>query len=100
MRDFFIRSFEMLISVILALIALGILLFAGFVAFGQPGGMQGMGPMGGMGPMAQGPLAGLLILIGGGLYLIFIGGLMYLGLGIYHNTRRTADAIERMAGQR
>lgn len=103
MRDFFIRSFEMLIGVILALVALGIVVFAGFVAFGPQGGMQGvgpMGPMGSMGPMAQGPLAGLLILIGGGLYLIFIGGLMYLGLGIYHNTRRTAEATERMAGQR
>lgn len=42
-------------------------------------------------------LRGLGILIGGAIYLMLIGGMAYLGLGIYHNTRRTADAVEALA---
>jgi len=41
-----------------------------------------------------GPLLGFMTLIGGSIYLIMIGGMSYLFLGIYHNTKRTADALE------
>ena len=86
MRDFFIRSLEIVINVVVVLALIAIVAMAGMVAFG--GG--GMGPMG-----FGGPLAGLMILIGGILYLIIVAGFMYLGLGIYQNTKRTAEAIER-----
>jgi hypothetical protein len=90
MRDFFINSFEILVGVIIVLMGLGVVIFAGMAAFGGAN----------MGPGApNGLLAGLLILIGGGLYVIFIGGLMYLGLGIYQNTKRTAAAVEKLAAR-
>lgn len=95
MRDFFIRSLEMLINVIVGLGALAIVVAAVIVSVGG-GGMGGemAGPMGG-----GGPLAGLVILVGGAIYLILVGGFMYLGLGIYQNTRRTAEAIEKLAAR-
>jgi len=37
------------------------------------------------------------VLIFGGLYVVLMGGMMYLFLGIYDNTKRTAEATERMA---
>ena len=49
--------------------------------------------------MGGGPLAGLLILVIGAIYILFVGGFMYLGLGIYHNTKRTAEALEKQFGR-
>lgn len=87
MRDFFIRSFEVLVGIIVVLLGLGVLIAAGIAAMG--GSQLGPG-------MSGGPLTGLAILVGGAIYVTFIGGLMYLGLGIYQNTKRTAEAVERM----
>lgn len=81
MRDFFIESFEALVAVIIILMAVGVLI-------------AGLGAM-----FSQGFLQGIAILIGGGLYVIMMGGILYLALGIYHNTRRTAEAIERLAAK-
>ena len=92
MRDFFINSFEILVGVIVVLLGIGVLGVAGVAAFGG----------GGMGPNGQGihgPLAGLAILVGGGIYIVFLGGIMYLGLGIYQNTKRTAVAMEKLASK-
>ena len=93
MRDFFISAFETLVGVLVVLLALGVVIAAIAVAMG--GGGSGMGGPG-MGP-AGGPLAGLLVLIGGAIYVILVGGALYLGLGIYQNTRRTVELLERMA---
>ena len=30
---------------------------------------------------------------------VLMGGMVYLGLGIYNNTRRTAEAVERLSRQ-
>jgi hypothetical protein len=84
MRDFFIRSLEKLVGVLVVLLAIGVVVGAiaamlAEPAPGQPGGI----------------LAALLILVVGGLYVIFVGGFMYLGIGIYQNTKRMADAMER-----
>ncbi len=88
MRDFFINWFEKLVGVVVILLA--ILVFVG-----------GLGTMfgSGMGPMGQGGglLAGLAVWIVGGIYVIFVGGIMYLGLGIYQNTKATAEAVSRLA---
>ena len=89
MRDFFINSLEILVSIFVVLLALGVLVFAAMAAFGG-----GMGP-GGM----SGPLAGVAILVGGALYVIFIGGFMYMGIGIYQNTKRSAEALEKLASR-
>ena len=88
MRDFFINSFEILVNVVVVLLAIGVVVFAGAAFSGA------MGPGG-----ASGPLAGFGILIGGGIYVIFLGGLLYMGLGIYQNTKRTADAVEKLAAR-
>ena len=58
-----------------------------------------MGADCGMGMMGGGMSAAFIMLVGGGLYIGFVAGVMYLGLGIYHDTRRTADATEKMAAQ-
>ncbi len=94
MRDFFIRGFEVILGVVLVLGAIAVVIAAGAVAFGAG---QFTGPSGA--PMRGGPIVGLAILVGGLVYLLFVGGLMYLGLGIYHNTRRTADALEARGGR-
>lgn len=51
--------------------------------------------------LAPAPNGGILpaigILIGGSIYAILMGGMMYLFLGVYHNTKRTAEAIEELA---
>lgn len=90
MREFFIGAFEKLVGVIIVVLALGVLIAAAVASFGD-----GMGPGGGQGGILQ----GLAVLIGGGIYVIFIGGVMYLGLGIYQNTKRAADLLERIASK-
>lgn len=76
MRDFFINSFEKLVAVIVVLMCIGVVVGA----FGAA--------------MEGGILAFLGVLIFGAIYVILMGGFMYLGLGIYHNTKRMADAMD------
>jgi hypothetical protein len=80
MRDFFIGALDKLVAVIVVLGALGVLIAAGGALFAPGGG---------------GLLPALGILIGGTIYVLFIGGFMYPGLGIYHNTKRMAEAMDR-----
>jgi len=81
LRDFFIVWMERIISVVMVLGAVAVLL----------GGLGVMtAPQGGL-------LPGLMVWIAGTIYLILIGGMVYLGLGIYNNTKRTAEAIERLS---
>ena len=94
MRDFFIRGFEAVLTVFLVLAAIAIVAAAGLAAFGNPTAIEGL-PQG-----ASGPIAGAIILVVGFLVLLVYGGLLYLGLGIYHNTRRTAEAAEMRNGMR
>ncbi len=81
MRDFFIQSFEMIVSAIVVIAAIGVFIGGLVMMFNAQGGF----------------LPGLGIWIVGGIYVLFLGGAMYLGLGIYQNTKRTADAIEALA---
>lgn len=82
MRDFFIRSLEMVINVYVAIAALAILVGAFAALFGNM-------------PEVHPVLGFFSILIGGGISLILMAGFLYLGLGIYQNTRRMADLLER-----
>ncbi|MEM9317830.1 MAG: hypothetical protein AAGA70_02350 [Pseudomonadota bacterium] len=81
MREFFINALETLITVIVALGAVG-LLIATVSALIQ-----------------QGFLVALGILIGGSLYLIVLAGFIYLALGIHANTKRSAELLEQMASR-
>lgn len=90
MRDFFIRSFEVIVGIIVVVMGLLVVVAAIATMSGA-----GMGP-GGVG----GPLAGLIMLVVGAVYVLFVGGFMYLGLGIYQNTKRTAEATERLADRK
>ncbi|CUH38364.1 hypothetical protein JSE7799_01401 [Jannaschia seosinensis] len=85
MRDFFIKALDNLVGIIVILGAVGIVISAGAALLAPNGG---------------GVLMALAILIGGSINLILLGGFMYLGLGIYHNTRRMADAMDRDAAPR
>ncbi|WP_114285594.1 hypothetical protein [Candidatus Halocynthiibacter alkanivorans] len=80
MRDFFIGSFEKLISAIVVLLAIAVLIGAGAAAMSPDGGI----------------LAALAVLVGGTLYLVMFAGMLYVVLGIHANTRRTAEAIEKL----
>jgi TRAP-type C4-dicarboxylate transport system permease small subunit len=97
MRDFFIRSMELILNVVVVLSFLALIVVSGIVAFGgggmMPPGVDAPGMAGGAG----GPVAGLLLLVIGAIYLTLVFGFMYLGLGIYQNTLRTANALERRA---
>lgn len=88
MRDFFIRGFEMIVNIIVVVMLIGVVVAAGAMAFGPP--MQ-PGMPGGIG-------MGIMVLVLGLLYVVFIGGLMFLGLGIYQNTKKTAELLERKGG--
>ncbi|MGA0542059.1 hypothetical protein [Neotabrizicola sp. VNH66] len=81
MRHAIIRSFDVLVWLMAALLAIG-----GLVAGGMAMG-QGQG------------LAGLMIIVGGILYAIIFAGMLFLVVGIYENTKRTAEAVERMGGR-
>lgn len=80
MRDFFINTFESLIAVIVVISAIGTVI-AGLSTMFTGGGF----------------FCGVLVLIAGAVYTVVLGGGLYLAFGIYRNTKRTADAVERMA---
>ena len=75
MRDFFIKSFEQVVNVIIILLCVGVIVSTIAALF------------------TEGFLAALFILIFGALYVVLMGGMMYLALGIYNNTKRTADLL-------
>lgn len=83
MRDFFIGALDKLIGVVAVLLVLAVL--AGTVIVASGGGGQGQ-------PSGIGPA--IFILVGGLIYTVFVVGFMYLGLGVYHNTKRMAASLE------
>ncbi|AUQ52972.1 hypothetical protein [Phaeobacter inhibens] len=83
MGNFFISAFEKLVGVVVVLLLLAVVGGA-VLATMQPGG---------------GILAALGVLVVGTLYVILIAGSLYLALGIYNNTKRTAEAVERLASK-
>jgi len=83
MRDFFINSLEKLVTIIVAVLCVGVVIAAIATMFSDQGGF----------------FAGIGVLIAGGIYAIMVGGLLFLALGIYDNTRRTAEAVEKLAAK-
>lgn len=78
MRQTIINSLDILIWVLGGLIAIGSVV-AGVVTLGQ------------------GQVAGLAIIIGGLVYAVLIMGMFFLIIGIHNNTKRTAEAVEKLA---
>ena len=89
MRDFFIRSLESIVNVLVILGAIGVVIAAFAAGFGR--GSTGMHD-----EAFGGPVAFIVVLLGGFVYLTLLAGFIYLALGIYSNTKRTADAVERL----
>ncbi|MEL6960154.1 MAG: hypothetical protein AAGL89_14505 [Pseudomonadota bacterium] len=82
MRDFFINSLEMIVNIVVILLIIGVVV-ATIATWMSPAYAGG------------GFLQGLLILVGGAVYTILTGGMLYLFLGIYQNTKKTAEALEQ-----
>lgn len=80
MRDIIIKIFDVMIWIIGGLVAVGGLI-AGIVT------------------LAQGEVVGLGIIIGGVLYAIMIMALLFIAIGVYYHTRRTAEALEKLANR-
>lgn len=78
MRQLIINSFDALVWVFGALILVASVI-------------------GGLGTIAQGQtLAGLGIILGGAIYAVLMMGMFFIAIGIYHNTKRTAEAVAGM----
>ena len=92
MREFFIRVLDSLIGVFVVLAVIVVLIGSVGAFTGTTSGPYGMSGGGNV-------LAGLVILIAGSLYICFVAGFMYLGLGVYHNTKRTAEAVEKLVNK-
>lgn len=86
MRDFFINSLEKIVGVLIILLSIAVVVGAVSIMF-TPSIRGG------------GFLPGIAVFLGGGLYVLVMGGFLYMGLGIYDNTKRTAIAIEKMANK-
>lgn len=82
MRQTFISLLDKLVILIVALILIGAF-FAGIAAMFQGGGF----------------FAGIGIWIGGAVYAVLMGGMLFLFLGIHENTKRTAEAVEKLANR-
>lgn len=80
MRDTLIGLFEKLVAALVVILLLGVIIGGIATMFSPAGGF----------------FQGLLILVAGALYVILIGGSMYLFLGIHDNTKRTAAAVEAL----
>jgi hypothetical protein len=55
--------------------------------------------IGGIMAISAGQMQGLLMIIGGPLYAILFMGMFFIVLGIHTNTKRTAEAIEKLANR-
>ena len=83
MRDFCIGLFSKIIDILVVLSLIGVLIGATFVYIES----EKMGS-----PVSH--FRAVIVLIGGALYVSFLAGALYLGLGVYHNTKRSAELLE------
>ncbi len=58
-----------------------------------------VGVVAGIVALAQGQVMGLGIIVGGLLYAVVFMGMFFLVIGIHDNTKRTAEAIEKLASR-
>ena len=87
MRDFFIGIFAKILNIIVIFAFVAVVIGAVAAYFAPV-------PEGSPLPI----LRAIIVLIGGALYVSFMAGALYLGLGVYHNTRRSAELLEALPG--
>ncbi len=80
MRNTIIRSLDVIVWIIAIFIA-------------------GGGVIAGLIAIANGQMEGIAFIIGGPLYAIIFAGFIFVAIGIYDNTKRTAEAIEKLAAR-
>jgi hypothetical protein len=80
MRDFIIKSLDILIWVVGGLIAVG-------------------GVVAGLFALVNGQVQGLLFIILGPIYAILFCGMFLLAVGVFNHTKRTAEALEKLAAR-
>lgn len=80
MRDFVIKSLDIVIWIVG-----GLIVVAGVVA-----GLLAVG---------NGQMQGLIFVILAPIYAIIFCGMFLLAIGVYNNTRRTAEALEKLASR-
>jgi hypothetical protein len=80
MRDFVIKSLDVLIWIVGGLFAVG-------------------GILGGLYAVLNGEIGGLAFIVLGPIYAIIFCGMFLLAIGVYNNTRRTAEALEKLASR-
>ncbi|MFM2390875.1 MAG: hypothetical protein RLZZ437_2430 [Pseudomonadota bacterium] len=80
MREFVIKSLDVLIWVVGGVIAIG-------------------GVVGGLVALANGQMQGIAFIILGPIYAILFCGMFLLAVGVHNNTRRTAEALEKLASR-
>ncbi|MEM8592643.1 MAG: hypothetical protein AAGF13_08965 [Pseudomonadota bacterium] len=83
MKKFFIGSLEIIVGI---LVVLGIVVTC-FGAF-----FVSQDPTGGM-------AAGIGVLVAGFIYITMFAGAFYLLLGVYDNTKKTAEILDRLSSQ-
>lgn len=82
MRDFFIDTTEKLIAAFIVLAAIVLIIGSLLTMFsGVPGSF----------------VRGIAILVGGGIYLLVTGGIVYVAFGIYRNTQETNRLLAQLA---
>lgn len=83
MRRFFIDNFEDAIGALIILLTLVVLVSAMALMFAS----------------GEGLFAGFIVLFIGAVSVLFFGGSLYLLLGTYQNTKRTAEAMEKLVSR-
>ncbi|MFV0284496.1 MAG: hypothetical protein ACK5JE_12000 [Castellaniella sp.] len=83
MRNFFIQWLERIMNIFVILGIIFVLSGGVVVLFSPQGGI----------------LKALLVWVVGAIYLVMMAGFAYLGIGIYANTRQTAQAVEKIANR-
>lgn len=93
MRNFFINALDLLIGLIAIILILLVLYVTYLTATADVGAAaftwNGIS-------LGSGPAAAGIMFVAGTLYTIVVVGFLYIGTGIYKNTKRTADAVEEM----
>jgi hypothetical protein len=96
MSDFFIRSLGSVVNILVVLGTIGVVIAALVAGFSQEPIEISGGDIGWLLNFTGGLLAFFVVLLAGFVFLTLLAGSIYLALGIYENTKKTAEAVERL----
>ena len=97
MRNFFINALDAIIGILAILMVLGVLFLSYTALNADPETLSGM-EIAGI-PVPSGALGAAITFVLGMVQTIIVIGFLYIGTGIYKNTKRTADAVEAMISE-